>query len=156
MAVTAADIMTSPAIFVSPETNMADIASLLASKHFSAVPVCHPDHTLAGIVSESDILKPFRESVRAKRDWWLGVIAEGEELPQDFLDYIRRDTRTASDVMVRQVFTAEESTTLPELAELMIKHAIKRLPIMRDGKLIGVVSRADLVAAIAASPAMLV
>jgi CBS domain-containing protein len=156
MAIIAADIMTSPAMSVSPETNMADIASLLASKHFSAVPVCHPDHSLAGIVSESDILKPFRESVRAKRDWWLGVIAEGEELPQDFLDYIRRDTRTAADVMVRQVLTAEESTTLPELAELMIKHAIKRLPILRDGKVIGIVSRSDLVAAIARAPAMLV
>ncbi len=156
MAITAADIMTSPAIFVTPETNMAEIASLLASKRFSAVPVCHPDQTLAGLVSESDILKPFRESVRAKRDWWLGVIAEGEELPQDFLDYIRRDTRTATDVMVRQVLTALESTTLPELAELMIKHGIKRVPILRDGKLVGIVSRADLVAAIAASPAMLV
>jgi CBS domain-containing protein len=148
--------MTSPVISVTPETNMAEIASLLASRRFSAVPVCHADHTLAGIVSESDILKPFRESVRAKRDWWLGVIAEGEELPQDFLDYIRRDTRTATDVMVRHVFTAQETTTLPELAELMIKHAIKRVPILRDGKLVGIVSRADLVAAIAASPAMLV
>jgi CBS domain-containing protein len=156
MAITAADIMTSPAISVGPETNMAEIASLLASRHFSAVPVCHTDQTLAGIVSESDILKPFRESARAKRDWWLGVIAEGEELPQDFLDYIRRDTRTAADVMIRQVYTAQETTTLPELAEIMIKHGIKRLPILRDGKLIGIVSRADLVAAIARSPAMLV
>jgi CBS domain-containing protein len=156
MAITAADIMTSPATFVAPETNMAEVASLLASKHFSAVPVCKPDHTLAGIVSESDILKPFRESVRARRDWWLGVIAEGEELPQDFLDYIRRDTRTAADVMVKHVFTAAEDTTLPELAELMIKHSIKRLPVLRDGKVVGIVSRADLVAAIARSPAMLV
>jgi CBS domain-containing protein len=156
MAVIAADVMSSPAISVTPETNMAEIASLLASKHFSAVPVCHPDRTLAGLVSESDILKPFRESVRAKRDWWLGVIAEGEELPQDFLDYIRRDTRTAADVMVRQVFTARETATLPELAEMMIKHGIKRVPILRDGKLIGIVSRADLVAAVAASSAMLV
>jgi CBS domain-containing protein len=154
MVVTAADIMTSPAISVTPETSMAEIASLLASKRFSAVPVCRADHTLVGIVSESDILKPFRESVRAKRDWWLGIIAEGEELPQDFLDYIRRDTRTATDVMVRQVFTARETTTLPELAELMIKHAIKRVPILRDGMLIGIASRSDLVAAIAASPAM--
>jgi CBS-domain-containing membrane protein len=156
MAITAADIMTSPATFVIPETNMAEVASLLASKHFSAVPVCKPDHTLAGIVSESDILKPFRESVRARRDWWLGVIAEGEELPQDFLDYIRRDTRTAADVMVKHVFTAVEDTTLPELAELMIKHSIKRLPVLRDCKVVGIVSRADLVAAIARSPAMLV
>lgn len=156
MSITATEIMTSPVISVSPETNMAEIASLLASKHLSAVPVCNHNGTLAGIVSESDILKPFRESVRAKRDWWLGVIAEGEELPQDFLDYIRQDTRGAADVMVRHVFTVEEQTTLPQLAELMIKHAVKRLPVLRDGKLVGIVSRADLIAALARSPAMLV
>ena len=155
MPITAADIMTAPAIGVLPETNMAEIASLLASKHFSAVPVCHPDNTLAGIVSESDSLKPFRESVRARRDWWLGVIAEGETLPEDFLDYLRQDMRTAADVMVRPVHTAVESTTLPELAEAMIKHTVKRLPVLRDGKVVGVVSRSDLVAAIARDPTML-
>jgi CBS-domain-containing membrane protein len=156
MAITAADIMTAPAIVVRPETNMAEIASLLASKGLSAVPVCHADNTLAGIVSESDILRPFRESVRARRDWWLGVVAEGEELPQDFLDYLRQDTRTANDVMVRHVYTAEEKTTLPQLAELMLNHAVKRLPILRDGKVVGIVSRADLVGAIVRAPAMLV
>ena len=156
MSITAADIMTTPVTVVSPHTSMAEIASLLASKHLSAVPVCHSDRTLAGIVSESDILKPFRESVRARRDWWLGVIAEGEELPQDFLDYIRQDTRTAADIMVPHVYTTEEKATLPELAETMIKHAIKRLPVLRDGKLVGIVSRADLVAAIARAPGMLV
>jgi len=135
---------------------MAEIASLLASKRFSAVPVCHPDNTLAGIVSERDILRPFRESVRARRDWWLGVIADGEDLPQDFLDYLRLDTRTAADVMVRHVVTAEEHATLPQLAELMLNHGVKRLPVLRDGKVVGIVSRADLVAAIVRSPAMLV
>jgi CBS domain-containing protein len=156
MSITASDIMTSPAIVVGPQTTIADVASLLASKHLSAVPVCNPDNTLAGIVSESDILKPFRESVRARRDWWLGVIAEGEELPQDFLDYLRQDTRTACEVMVAHVMTASEDTTLPQLAELMLKHAIKRLPVLRDGRVVGIVSRADLIAAIAGSPAMLV
>jgi CBS-domain-containing membrane protein len=156
MSITAADIMTRPVIAVGRHTNIAEIASLLASRHFSAVPVCDPDNTLVGIVSESDILKPFRESVRNRRDWWLGVIAEGEELPQDFLDYIRQDTRTAADVMVQHVLTIEESTALPRIAELMISHAIKRLPVLRDGKLIGIVSRADLVAAIARTPGMLV
>jgi CBS domain-containing protein len=156
MSIVAADIMTAPAVVVRPETNMAEIASLLASKHFSAVPVCYPDNSLAGIVSESDILKPFRASVRARRDWWLGVIAEGEALPQDFLDYLRQDTRTAADVMVRHVITSEEQTSLPQLAELMIDHGIKRLPVLRDGKVVGVVSRADLVAVIARTPEMVV
>ena len=156
MSIIAAAIMTTPVTVVAPQTSMAEIASLLASRHLSAVPVCHPDKTLAGIVSESDILKPFRESVRARRDWWLGVIAEGEELPQDFLDYIRQDTRTAADIMVANVFTAAEEDTLPQLAEMMIKHGIKRLPVLRDGKVVGIVSRSDLVAAIAQSPGMLV
>jgi CBS-domain-containing membrane protein len=156
MTIIAADVMTAPATVVRPETSMAEIASLLASKHYSAVPVCHSDDTLAGIVSESDILRPFRESARARRDWWLGVLVEGEELPPDFLDYLRQDTRTAADVMVRHVITATGQMTLPQLAELMINHGIKRLPVLRDRKVVGIVSRADLVAAIARSPAMLV
>lgn len=156
MSLTAVDIMTSPVITVAPRTGMAEIVTLLARHHLSAVPVCNPDHTLAGIVSESDVLMPFRESVRARREWWLGMFAEGEELPEDFLNYVRRDSRTAADVMVRRVYTAPESATLPELAELMVRHGIKRLPIVRQDKLVGIVSRSDLVAAIAANPAMLV
>jgi len=156
MPIAAADIMTSPAIVVAPEASVAEIASLLASKHLSAVPVCHSGGVLAGIVSEADILKPFRESVRARRDWWLGVIAEGEELPQDFLDYMRQDTRAAKDVMVHHVLTVDEKATLPQIAELMIKNGVKRLPVLREGKVVGIVSRADLVAAIARAPAMLV
>jgi CBS domain-containing protein len=154
MSLSAAEIMTAPAVVVRPETSMADVASLLASKHLSAVPVCHPDNTIAGIISESDILKPFRQSVRTKRDWWLGVFAEGEELPKDFLEYLRQDTRSAGDVMVRTVFTVDEQTPLPQLAELMIRHAVKRLPVLRDGKVVGIVSRADLVAAIVRFPEM--
>ena len=145
MPITAADIMTAPATVVRPETSMAELASLLASKGVRAVPVCYSDNTLAGIVSESDILKPFHASVRVRRDWWLGAVADGEELPQDFLDYLRRDKRTAADVMSRQVCTVEEPTTLPQLAVLMLTHGIQRLPVLRDGKVVGIVSRADLV-----------
>lgn len=84
------------------------------------------------------------------------MIAEGEEPPQDFLDYQRRRTRTSAAVMVRHVFSAKEQTTLPRLAESMIKHAVKRLPVPRAGKVVGVVSRADLAAAIGRTPATLV
>ena len=89
------------------------------------------------------------------------MIAEGEEPPQDFLDYLRRRTRTSAAVMVRHVFvrhvfSAKEQTTLPRLAESMIKHAVKRLPVPRAGKVVGVVSRADLAAAIGRTPGTLV
>lgn len=156
MAITAADVMTSPAIVVSPEASMAEIATLLAGKRISAVPVCKSDGTLAGIVSEGDILRPFRESARRRRDWWLGLLAAGEELPQEFLDYMRNDTRTAADIMVRAVITASEDATLPMLAELMVTHGVKRIPILRGSQVAGVVSRADLIAALARTPAMLV
>ncbi|HQT76963.1 MAG: hypothetical protein B7Z80_27025 [Rhodospirillales bacterium 20-64-7] len=156
MTITAAEIMTTPVASVAPEATIAEVASLLASKRISAVPVCNPDGSMAGIVSESDILKPFRESARARRDWWLGAVAEGEELHQDFLDYLRQDTRAAADVMVRHVIAVEEDATLPRLAELMIKHGVKRLPVLRDGRLVGIVSRSDLVAAVAKAPGMLV
>ena len=156
MPTTATDVMTSPAIVVAPETSIAEIAVLLTEKHISAVPVCEADGTLAGLVSEGDIIKPFRESIRQKRDWWLGVLAEGERLPQEFLDYIRRDTRTARDVMASHVVTAGADATLPELAELMVEHRVKRIPILRNGKVAGIVSRSDVVAAIARAPAMLI
>lgn len=151
MSITAADIMTTPPVVVGPRSSMGEVAALLASRHFSAVPVCLEDGSLVGMVSESDILRPFRESVRARRDWWLGVIAEGEQLPQDFLDYIREDKRMAGEIMTRTVVTTTEDARLPELAEVMIKNAIKRLPVLRDGKLVGIVSRADLVRAVATS-----
>ncbi len=156
MVQTASDIMTSPAVTVDPTASLAEIASLLSAKQISAVPVCHADGTLAGMVSDGDILRPFRESVREKRDWWLGLIAEGEELSQDYLDYLRGDTRSAGEIMARSVVTADPDATLPQLAELMVAHGVTRIPILRNRRVIGIVSRSDLVAAIARTPATLV
>jgi CBS domain-containing protein len=154
MPLLASQIMTSPAITVGPKAGVAEIAGLLAGRHISAVPVCNPDGSLAGIVSEGDILKPYRESARNRRESWLATLASGEDLSQEFLDYMRLDNRTAADVMVRHVIAAEEDMTLPRLAELMIRHGVKRLPVLRAGRVVGIVSRADLVGAIARAPAM--
>jgi CBS domain-containing protein len=156
MTIEASALMTSPVVTVMPQASVAEIAELLAKKGLSAVPVCGPDGTLAGIVTEMDVLRPFRESARQRRDWWLTVLAEGEELSPEFLDHIRRDHRTAAEVMTRQVITADERTTLPELAELMVKHAVRRIPILRHNRLVGIVSRSDMIRALAAAPAMLV
>lgn len=156
MSITAAEIMTAPVVSVPPSASLAEIAELLAEKRLSAVPVCDDGGRMLGIVSEQDVLRPFRESVRVKQDWWLEHFAEGEALSQTFLDYLRRDTRSAAELMSRHVVTAGEGATVPELAELMVKHAVKRVPIVRDGRVIGIVARADLVRAIAKAPALLV
>jgi len=150
---TASGLMTAPAITIGPQARVAEIAGLLSRNRISAAPVCDAQGALLGMVSEGDLMRPFRESARLRRDWWLGLLADGEGLSQDFLDYIRVDARTAADVMTAPAITADETATLPELAELMIRHGVKRVPIMRAGRIAGVVSRADLVRAIAAAPA---
>jgi CBS domain-containing protein len=155
VATTAVEIMTAPAITVLPQASVAEIATLLTKNQISAVPVCGPDGHLMGLISEGDLLRPFRESVRRKRDWWLGLLADGEELSQQYLDYMRIDTRNAEDVMVPHVITTTEDATLPELAELMVNNHVKRLPVLRDGRVVGIVSRTDVLAALAKAPAML-
>jgi len=154
--ITAGEIMTSPVVTTEPETSIAQIAKLLAEKHISALPVCKHDGNLVGVISENDIINPFCESIRQKRDWWLGVFSEGENLSQEFLDYVRVDTRSVADLMVKHVVTAIEDATLPEVAELICKHRVKRIPIVRDGRVVGIVSRGDLIRVLAEAPGMLV
>jgi CBS domain-containing protein len=149
MPLTAVDIMTSPAIVASVETTMSQIAAILATRGISAVPICGPDRTLLGIVSEADILRPLRNAARMRREWWVGEVTEGEGQPRDFLEYLRDDHRKAGEVMVRHVIAAEEDMPIPVLADLMVKHGVKRMPVVRDGRVVGIISRSDLVAAIA-------
>lgn len=154
MPIVAEDIMSSPVITATPKTTLGQIAKLMTQHRISAVPVLDAAGNVVGIVSEADVLKPYRQSIVARRSWWLDLIAEGEDLPKDFLDYLRQDHHTAEDIMVRDVVTGDHQMTIPELAELAMKHGVRRLPILRDGKLVGIVSRADIIHAIARTPAL--
>lgn len=154
MTLTAADIMTTPAITASAETPMAQLAAILATNRISAVPICDAGGTLLGIVSEADILRPLRTPARTRSEWWVGVAAGDGPWPRDFLEYLRADLRTAGDIMVRHVISAEEEMPLSTLADLMVRHGLKRMPVLRDGKVAGIVSRSDLVAAVARGAAL--
>ncbi len=144
MSITARELMTSPVVTTDPKANLYQVAELLIRKRISAIPVCEPNGTLAGIISEADVMRPFRESVQRVRSRWLDLLSEGEDLSTEFLDYLRQDTTPASDLMARHVITAGPNATLEELAERMTAHGVKRLPIVDAGKLIGIVSRSDL------------
>ena len=154
MPVVAADIMSSPVITVKSNSTLREIAQLMSQHHISAVPVVDDGGKVIGIVSEANVLKPYREKIVARRRWWLDLIAEGEELPPNFLDYLRQDHHTAVDIMERNVVTGEHQMSIPELAELAVTHGVRRLPIVRDGKLVGIISRADLVRVIAQTPSV--
>jgi CBS domain-containing protein len=152
MPIDAASAMTRDVITVGPNARVAEVAAVLAKHDISAVPVCDGDGTLLGILSEGDLMRPFGAANEMRRAWWLGILAEGTDLAPEFLDYIRMDRRSAKDLMTREVVTVTEQTSLSEVADLMSKHRIKRVPVLSGGKVVGIVSRADVVGALTRWP----
>ncbi len=152
MPLTAADIMTKDVKTVRPDNTIAQIAKLLSDSGISAAPVQDRDGRLLGMVSEGDLLRPVGQEIAEKRAWWLNILADGTDLSPTFLESIRVGNRLARDLMMTPVVTASPETTVPVLADMLVRHHVKRLPIVRDGKLVGIVSRADLVRALALHP----
>jgi CBS domain-containing protein len=147
----AASIMTRKVVTARPSDTVARVARLLADNSISAVPVCDDDGDLLGMVSEGDLMRPFVNTNVKRRAWWLTLLADGTELAPEFVDYVRLDRHEVGDLMTRPVIAATDTASVTELAEQMVTHRIKRVPIVRDGKLIGIVSRADVIRAIAQS-----
>jgi CBS domain-containing protein len=144
--------MTRNVVTVEPDDTIAKVARSLSDHGISAVPVCDARGAVIGMVSEGDLIAPFGASSSTKRSWWLNLLAEGADLAPSFLDCIKVENRRVGDLMVRPVVTATPAATVPELADLLMKHHIKRLPVISDGKLVGIVSRADLIDAFARTP----
>lgn len=149
MAVRVKDIMTQAVITVSPDATLKEIAGLLSKNSVSSVPVCDEAGQVVGIISERDLLRPFGKTIAQRRDWWISALAQGSDLEPQFEKLIGVNEHHASLLMTKPVKTTDEETELGELAELMSENDIKRLPVLRDGRLVGIVSRADVVRAIA-------
>jgi CBS domain-containing protein len=143
----AKDIMTTRVVTVSPETPVAEIARRLLQRRISAVPVIDAEGRPVGIVSEGDLMRrPEAAGVRHP-SWWLALIAEPETQARE---YVKAHGECAHDVMTRDVTTVTEEASLEEIATLLEKHRVKRVPVVRDGKVVGIVSRANLLQGVAA------
>jgi CBS domain-containing protein len=146
----AKDVMTTEVVTVSPETTVQDLAKILSEKGISGAPVVDADRRLVGIVSEGDLLHRAETGterrVQRRRSWWLESVAAEEELARD---YVKAHGRTVADIMTREVISAEETTDLADLAMLLETKRIKRVPVIGGSKLVGIVSRANLVRALA-------
>lgn len=149
----ARDIMTTEVAAVGPDATLREIARVLAAKGVSAVPVVDARGAPIGMVSEGDLIGRSAAEREARRDWWLAMLAEGEALHPDYLASLRHDGPTARAIMSAPVVTVSETTDIAEIARLLDAHRIKRVPVVRDGRLVGIVSRADLVRALAAPAA---
>jgi CBS domain-containing protein len=104
------------------------------------------------MVSEGDLVQREIKDRTSPRDWWLEMLAEGENLATEFLNYIGGADRPVSEVMRSPVVTVAEDTPIQVIAEILQEHGIKRVPVLRDGRVVGIVSRADLVRALAQGP----
>jgi CBS domain-containing protein len=146
----AMDVMTTGVITVAPDTSVQALAKLLSERGISGVPVVDAADRLVGIVSEGDLLHRVETGterpVGCRRSWWLDTIASDQELARD---YVKSHGRTAKDVMTREIISVAETTDLAEVAMLLETKRIKRVPVLRDGKVVGIVSRANLVRALA-------
>jgi CBS domain-containing protein len=136
--------MTTEVVSVAPDTPIRDIAALLLAHHISAVPVVDAAGMVIGMVSEGDLIGRSAAEREERRDWWLALVAEGEDLNSDFLASLRSPDRTACDVMSAPVVRVTEGTDVSEIAALLAQYRIKRMPVVRDDKIVGIVSRADL------------
>lgn len=145
--------MTRHVIAVSPETRISEIARILATNAISAVPVVEHDGQVVGMVSEGDLLGKKQAAHEQRRDWWLTMLAEGEALNPEFLATLHDPEMTAQDLMSRLVVTVGEDASVAEIAQLLTRYRIKRVPVLRDGKIVGIVSRADLLRALVAGDA---
>jgi CBS domain-containing protein len=142
--VKARDVMVSHVITVGPELDVKAVANTLVANGISAVPVVAIDGSIVGIVSEGDLMR--RAVSGAKRSRWLETFSSAEQLMADF---VRAHGRKAKDVMTRQVISISPDTSLQEIANLLEKNGIKRVPVIENGRLVGIVSRANLVQALA-------
>jgi CBS domain-containing protein len=148
----ARDLMTTAVVTVTPDTPVAAIAALLASRGISAVPVVDPDGRMVGIVTEADLVRRLAGDDVGQKKGWLAGIATGRARAEAER-YVRLHGGRASDVMVTDLVTVQEDTPAREMARLMEERRVKRLPVLREGRLAGIVSRADLLSLAFRAPA---
>jgi len=142
----AIDVMTSEVISVDENSTVTAVARLLAERGISAVPVVDKANQVIGMVSEGDLLHRAETGTERRRAWWLDMMASTNKLAGD---YIKSHSSKVKDVMTRDVFSVTETTPVADIALLLETNRIKRVPVVRDGKLVGIVSRANLVRALA-------
>ena len=139
-------IMTRSVISVTPDTTIVEAANIMLQRHVSGLPVVDETGKLVGVVSEGDFIRRSEIGTQRKRGRWLRFILGPGQSASDF---VQEHGRRVSEVMTPSPLTITEDTALPEIVDLMEKNNVKRLPVVRADKIVGIVSRANLLQAVA-------
>jgi CBS domain-containing protein len=146
--VTAGDVMTRDVAVVHPGTSLLEAVRLMAGRRISGMPVVDDAGTIVGMLSEGDLVR-WHEGYTERQARWLDMLAEGGHLAPAFLEGIREQSRKVKSVMSPGATTVTEAAPARDVARLMHSKNIKRVPVLREGKLVGIVARSDLVRALA-------
>lgn len=141
----ASDVMTRNVISVAPDATIAEAVELMLQRGISGLLVVDAKGMLAGIVTEGDLLRRDELGTERRRSWWLRLIASPGRQAADFT---RTHGRKVADVMTRDVLSVNMSAPLEEIVALMEEHRVKRVPVLEGDRVVGVVSRADLLRAL--------
>lgn len=138
----ARDVMTREVLAVKPETSVYDVARLLVEQRISGVPVVDEELKLVGILTEGDLFRRREIGTEKIRSWWSEMVASTATLASE---YAQSSAWMVGDLMSREVIAVGPDTPLREIAEIFESRSINRVPVVKDRKLVGIVSRANLV-----------
>jgi CBS domain-containing protein len=140
------DVMTSPVISIEPDTHVLQAVRIMLQRHISGLPVVGKDGRLVGIVTEGDLLRRAETDTQKRRPRWLEFLIGPGRLADE---YTRSHGRKVDEIMTAEPLTVTEDTRLEEVVKVMEKRRIKRLPVLRGNEVVGIVSRANLLHALA-------
>jgi CBS domain-containing protein len=142
----AKDIMTKQVRMIAPDADIGAAARIMVEAGISALPVADERGALIGIVSEGDLLRRAELRTTRRRSWWLELFSTPETLAKE---YTKSHAKRVRDVMTRPVISITGKTPLAEIASVLERHGVKRVPVLEGAAVVGIVSRADLVKALA-------
>jgi len=133
--------MSTPVVAAGPQITIQHVARMMINHRVSGIPIVEEDGQLIGIITEGDLLRRLETGTERQRSRWSEWFLPNSRLAAD---YVKSHARRVADIMTRDVVTVDEFAALGEVADLMEQHRIKRVPVVHDGRLEGIVSRADL------------
>lgn len=140
-----ADVMTRKCITIAPDATVQEAVNLMLSRHISGLFVVDTAGDLVGVITEGDLLRREELGTQRNRPWWLRLLASPGRQAADFT---RANGRHVRDVMTEDVLSVAQAAKLEDVVTIMEKNRVKRLPVTADGRVVGVVSRADLLRAL--------
>jgi CBS domain-containing protein len=140
-----ADVMTRNCITIAPDATVEEAVNLMLTRHISGLFVVDKAGDLAGVITEGDLLRRDELGTQRNRPWWLRLLASPARQAADFT---RANGRHVRDVMTEDVLSIAEDSALEDVVAMMESNRIKRLPVTAGGKVVGVVSRSDLLRAL--------